>query len=60
MRKYILTRLIQLIPVLFGLTIIVYGLMYLAPGDPAAKRLQERGALRRVEREGERRGGGHR
>ena len=28
MRKYILTRLIQLIPVLFGLTIIVYGLMF--------------------------------
>ncbi|MBQ3400414.1 MAG: ABC transporter permease [Lachnospiraceae bacterium] len=43
MRKYILTRLIQLIPVLFGLTIIVYGLMYLAPGDPAAKRLQAQG-----------------
>lgn len=43
MSKYIISRLLQLIPVILGLTIIVYGLMYLAPGDPAAKRLQAQG-----------------
>ena len=43
MPKYILTRLLQLIPVLFGLTIIVYAMMFMAPGDPAAKRLQAQG-----------------
>jgi len=36
-------RLLQLIPVLIGLTLLVYGLMYIAPGDPAAKKLQAQG-----------------
>lgn len=36
-------RLLQLIPVLLGLTLLVYALMDLAPGDPAAKRLQAQG-----------------
>ena len=43
MSKYIISRLLQLIPVILGLTIIVYALMYLAPGDPATKRLQAQG-----------------
>ena len=38
-RKYIVKRLLQLIPVLFGVTLLVFGLMYLAPGDPAQKKL---------------------
>ncbi|MEA4965035.1 MAG: nickel ABC transporter permease [Oscillospiraceae bacterium] len=36
-------RLLQLIPVLLGLTLLVYGLMYLSPGDPATKKLQAQG-----------------
>ncbi len=36
-------RLLQLIPVLLGLTLLVYALMDLAPGDPAAKKLQAQG-----------------
>ena len=38
-RKYIVKRLLQLIPVLFGVTLLVFGLMYLAHGDPAQKKL---------------------
>jgi len=33
--KYILRRLIQMIPVLLGITVIVFLLMHLIPGDPA-------------------------
>ncbi len=43
MGKTIGKRLLQLIPVLLGLTLLVYGLMFLAPGDPAAKKLQAQG-----------------
>lgn len=39
LKKYILKRLLQLIPVLFGVTILVYMLMYISPGDPAQKKL---------------------
>jgi peptide/nickel transport system permease protein len=36
MIKYTLRRLIQAIPTLFGITILSYALMYLAPGGPVA------------------------
>lgn len=35
MLKYILKRLLALIPVLFGVTILVFLILHLAPGDPA-------------------------
>jgi len=35
MLKYILRRFLMLIPVLFGVTFIVFSLMYITPGDPA-------------------------
>lgn len=34
MSKYILKRLLQLIPVVFGVTLIVFTLLYITPGDP--------------------------
>lgn len=36
MCRYILKRILYMIPVLLGVTIIVFTLMYLSPGDPAA------------------------
>ena len=39
MKKEIGKKLLQLILVLFGVTVLVYGLMDLAPGDPAQKKL---------------------
>ena len=35
MYKYILKRLILLIPVMLGVTLLVFAIMYLTPGDPA-------------------------
>ena len=39
MKKEIGKKLLQLVLVLFGVTVLVYGLMDLAPGDPAQKKL---------------------
>ena len=36
MYKFVLKRLLQLIPVIIGVTFIVFFIMNLAPGDPAA------------------------
>lgn len=35
MRKYLLRRLAQTIPVLFGISVLVFSMLHLAPGDPA-------------------------
>ena len=35
MHIYVLQRLLAVIPVLFGLTVIVFAIMALIPGDPA-------------------------
>ena len=35
MIKYIVRRLIALIPVLLGVTLIIFTLLYFTPGDPA-------------------------
>ena len=43
MGKYILKRLINLIPVLLAITFLVFLLMYLTPGDPALMRLTSSG-----------------
>jgi peptide/nickel transport system permease protein len=37
MTKYIIRRVVQAIPVLIGITIVVYGILQLAPGGPQAK-----------------------
>jgi peptide/nickel transport system permease protein len=39
MRTYVLQRLLQLVPVLFFLSLIVFSVVRLIPGDPAAMRL---------------------
>ena len=36
MGRYILKRLIQMIPVILGVTILVFTIMYFIPGDPAS------------------------
>jgi len=36
MREFLIRRLIQLIPVLIGVTIVSFSILYLTPGDPAA------------------------
>lgn len=39
MSKYIIRRLLLLIPVILGVTILVFSIMYLVPGDPAVMML---------------------
>ena len=41
--RYVLRRLVSLIPVLLGVTIMTYGLMYLSPKDPVEMMLQAQG-----------------
>ena len=45
MKKYIIKRLLQLIPILFGITILTFLLMYISPGDPAEKKLTARNEI---------------
>ena len=39
MKTYILKRLLVMIPTLFGISVITFGIIRLAPGDPAAMRI---------------------
>lgn len=48
MHKYILKRLLLLIPVLIGITFIVFTLSYIAPGDPARMILGEDATLEAI------------
>lgn len=41
--RYVLRRLLSLIPVLLGVTLLTYGLMYLSPQDPVEMMLQGQG-----------------
>ncbi|AKN31506.1 nickel transporter permease NikB [Clostridium carboxidivorans P7] len=43
MRKYIIKRLIHLIPVLFGITFLTFAITYFSPGDPAVLMLSATG-----------------
>ncbi len=43
MAKYIGKRLLQLIPIVIGLTFLTFLLMYISPGDPAVKKLNAQG-----------------
>jgi len=49
MGKYILKRLLTMIPVILGVTLIVYLIMSLAPGDPARSILGEQASIEQVE-----------
>jgi len=50
MHKYILRRLLLLIPVMLGVAFIVFTMMYFTPGDPAAIMLGEAASEHDVER----------
>ncbi|MCI2105442.1 MAG: ABC transporter permease [Intestinimonas sp.] len=43
MARYVLRRLLSLVPVLLGITFLTYGLMYLSPSDPVELLLQAQG-----------------
>jgi peptide/nickel transport system permease protein len=45
MLKYMLRRLLATIPVVFGVSLLVFSIMYLLPGDPMAAALQEMGGV---------------
>lgn len=45
MKRYILKRLIQLVPMMFGVSILVFALMFMASGDPAERQLQAQGMV---------------
>lgn len=49
MHKYIIRRLLLLIPVILGVTFLVFGIMYLTPGDPAKLILGETAPPAQVE-----------
>ncbi|GFN36485.1 nickel ABC transporter permease [Tepidimicrobium xylanilyticum] len=50
MHKYIVRRLIMLIPVIIGVTFIVYSIMFFTPGDPALIILGENAPEEQVEK----------
>lgn len=43
MKNYVVQRLLQLILILLGITFLTFALLYLAPGDPAQKKLSAQG-----------------
>ncbi|MDD3217660.1 MAG: ABC transporter permease [Lachnospiraceae bacterium] len=45
MGSFIGKRLLQLIPILLGVTFLTFALLYLAPGDPAQSKLLSQGAI---------------
>ncbi|SRR5690606_20289018 len=49
MFKYIVRRLLLLVPILLGVSIIVFGIMFLTPGDPAVMMLGEAAPQAEVE-----------
>jgi hypothetical protein len=51
MKNYILKRLLYLIPVMIGVSIITFALINLAPGDPALEILSYKNATERSLRE---------
>lgn len=54
MGKYIARRLVQLVPVVFGITLVLFVLLRLLPGDPASAMLGEHAtdeAIRRLNRQ---------
>ena len=49
MTKFVIRRIVQAIPVLFGITIVVYGILLAAPGGPTAKFANNPQMTRRAE-----------
>lgn len=49
MAKYIVKRLLSVLPVLLGITLLVFGLLHLIPGDPAVVLLGERATPEQIE-----------
>lgn len=45
MKKFIFKRIMHLIPILFGITFLCFALLYMAPGDPALKKLTGQGIV---------------
>ncbi|MEM8505525.1 MAG: ABC transporter permease [Cyanobacteria bacterium P01_D01_bin.1] len=56
MGRYILRRLLQLVPVLLGISLLVFVFLHLIPGDPAVTMLGDRATPEAVERLRERMG----
>ena len=56
MSRYILRRLIQLIPVLLGISLLVFAFLHLIPGDPAVTMLGDRATPEALEKLRERMG----
>src|SRR5438874_1608907 len=49
MREYILRRLVGMVPVLFIVSVVSFGLLYILPGDPALAILGENGNQERYQ-----------
>ncbi len=49
MFKYVLKRLLYLIPVLFGVSLIVFSLLYFTPGDPAKLMIGEQASAEEIQ-----------
>ena len=49
MGRYILRRLLNLVPVLLGITLLVFAFLHLIPGDPAVVLLGDRASPDQVE-----------
>ena len=47
--RYVLRRLVSLIPILLGVTLLTYGLMYISPQDPVEMMLQGQGTAPKPE-----------
>lgn len=50
MKKYVFNRILQIIPVIFGITILVFFIIRLIPGDPAMVLLGQDATLEEMER----------
>ena len=50
MRRYIIKRLLMLIPVLLGASILAFSLIHLAPGDPARTIAGEHASVQTIEK----------
>ncbi|MGF1537948.1 MAG: peptide ABC transporter permease, partial [Elainellaceae cyanobacterium] len=49
MGRYIVERLLQLVPVLLGISLLVFAFLHLIPGDPAITMLGDRATPAQVE-----------
>jgi peptide/nickel transport system permease protein len=49
MKWYIIKRLLQIIPVIFGVTIIAFSLIHIAPGDPARNMLGQHASQQEID-----------